>query len=66
MERDDLIVMDVKTRGKNFLTLSLVRYAEPSYNLYRHMSYPVRDRFAIDLGYYSLIIELWFIRSQRR
>jgi len=51
MERDDLI------------TITFSWYKEPMWKLFRAMSHPVIDRFAIDLGHFSIIIELWFLRK---
>ncbi len=48
---------------KDLITIIFAKYEESDWNLFRRMSYPVCDRFAIDFGHYSIIIELWFLRK---
>ena len=47
---------------KDLLTITFTWYEEKQWNLFRRMSWPICDRFAIDLGHFSIIIEMWFIR----
>lgn len=54
MDRDDLI------------TVTFTKYKEKNprwWRIFRRMSWPILDRFALDFGYYSVIIELWFLRK---
>ena len=58
----DIFTLDIKSKNVLLFTFTIRQYDdEPNWGI-RRLSWPIADRFAIDLGNVSLIFELWFIR----
>ena len=64
---EDIISMHVIIKEKDFITVSIRHYYsdKPQYGT-RNLSPSNKDRFAIDFGKYSLILEMWFISNMNR
>jgi hypothetical protein len=48
--------------SKDLFTLNIRTYGEIMWGI-RCLAYPIKDRWAIDLGRFSFILEFWFIRE---
>lgn len=57
----DPLEINIRWKEKQFLTFSVRKYFDPPKFGIRNLS-SANDRFAIDLKWFSLIFELWFLR----
>lgn len=61
---ENILGIEILVKNVSFFSLTLRKYDEKNWGK-RVLSFPIKDRFALDFGHYSLIFELWFLGRKR-